>query len=301
MIDKALEVEADAIGMSGLLVKSTIIMRENLQELNERGLAEKVPVLLGGAALTRNYVEVDLRETYEGRVFYGKDAFEGLRMMDTLMEGKKSGALDPAFGREAGGRKLPPRRSEQLDAADVEMPARSDVAIDVPVFTPPFVGSRVAKGISLDEIAAYINETALFRNQWQFRPEKTAAAETDEEFKARIRPMLRAQLDIAREGRAPRAGGRVGYFPVNADGDELVVWKDDARTQEWLRFEFPRQRKAPFHCISDFFRPRRDGRTRLRRLPRRHDGRARRAIARRSCSRRTSTRTTCCCTACRSR
>src|SRR4029450_8990669 len=116
MIDKALEVNADAIGMSGLLVKSTIIMRENLEELNTRGLADRVPVLLGGAALTRNYVERDLRGVYEGRVFYGKDAFEGLRTMDTLMAGKRAGDLDPAFGREAGGRELPPRKS-QLDAA----------------------------------------------------------------------------------------------------------------------------------------------------------------------------------------
>src|SRR4051794_27366572 len=167
MIDKALEVNADAIGMSGLLVKSTIIMRENLEELNTRGLADRVPVLLGGAALTRNYVERDLREVYDGRVFYGKDAFEGLRTMETLMAGKKSGELDPAFGREAGGRQLPPRKS-QLDAAapPVDIPDRSDVAADAPIFTPPFVGSRVAKGISLDDIAGYINETALFRNQW---------------------------------------------------------------------------------------------------------------------------------------
>ncbi len=202
---------------------------------------------------TRNYVEVDLRETYQGRVFYGKDAFEGLRTMDTLMEGKRSGALDPAFGREAGGRKLPPRKSERPEEA-VEVPARSDVAVDVPVFTPPFVGSRVAKGISLDEIAAYINETALFRNQWQFRPEK-GGGENDEEFKARIRPTLRAQLDIARKEGLLVPAVAWGYFPVNSEGDALVVWKDDTRSQEWLRFEFPRQRKAPFHCISDFFRP----------------------------------------------
>src|SRR5207245_9514578 len=117
MIDKALEVDADAIGMSGLLVKSTLIMRENLEELNTRGLAERVPVLLGGAALTRNYVERDLRGVYDGRVFYGQDAFEGLRTMDTLMAGKRSGDLDPAFGREEGGRKLPPRKSER-DAAE---------------------------------------------------------------------------------------------------------------------------------------------------------------------------------------
>ena len=255
MIDKALEVDADAIGMSGLLVKSTIIMRENLEELNTRGLADRVPVLLGGAALTRNYVERDLRGVYDGRVFYGKDAFEGLRTMETLMAGKRSGELDPAFGREAGGRKLPPRKSE-LDAAEpaVEIPARSDVAVDTKVFTPPFVGSRVAKGISLDDIAAYINETALFRNQWQFRPEK-GGVESDEEFKARIRPTLREQLGVAKQESLLVPAAAWGYFAVNAEGTDLVVWKDDTRTQEWLRFSFPRQRKAPFLCIADFFRP----------------------------------------------
>jgi 5-methyltetrahydrofolate--homocysteine methyltransferase len=254
MIDKALEVNADAIGMSGLLVKSTIIMRENLEELNTRGLADRVPVLLGGAALTRNYVERDLRGVYDGRVFYGKDAFEGLRTMETLMAGKKSGDLDPAFGREAGGRQLPPRKS-QLDAAapPVEIPARSDVATDAHIFTPPFVGSRVAKGISLDDIAAYINETALFRNQWQFRPEK-GGNESDEEFKARIRPTLREQLGIAKQESLLVPAAAWGYFAVNAEGNDLVVWKDDTRTQEWLRFSFPRQRKAPFLCIADFFR-----------------------------------------------
>jgi 5-methyltetrahydrofolate--homocysteine methyltransferase len=257
MIEKALEVKADAIGMSGLLVKSTIIMRENLEELNTRGLADKVPVLLGGAALTRNYVERDLREVYEGRVFYGKDAFEGLHTMDTLIKGTKDGTIDPAFGREAGGRKLPPRKSQQPDE-QVDIPERSDVAIDVPVFSPPFVGARVAKGISLDEIAAYINETALFRNQWQFRPQ---SGEPDADFKARIRPVLREQLDRAKQEGLLVPAVAWGYFAVNSEGDDLVVWKDDTRTQEWLRFTFPRQRKAPFHCISDFFRPGATGET----------------------------------------
>jgi 5-methyltetrahydrofolate--homocysteine methyltransferase len=259
MIDKALEVDADAIGMSGLLVKSTLIMRENLEELNTRGLADRVPVLLGGAALTRNYVERDLRGVYEGRVFYGKDAFEGLRTMDTLMAGKRSGALDPAFGREAGGRQLPPRKSAR-DAAEppVEIPARSAVAADAKIFTPPFVGSRVAKGISIDEIAAYINETALFRNQWQFRPEK-GGNENDDEFKARIRPTLREQLGVAKQESLLVPAAVWGYFAVNAEGNDLVVWKDDTRTQEWLRFSFPRQHKAPFLCIADFFRPAESG------------------------------------------
>jgi 5-methyltetrahydrofolate--homocysteine methyltransferase len=111
----------------------------------------------------------------------------------------------------------------------------------------------VAKGIPLDEIVTYVNETALFRNQWQFRPEK-GGNETDEQFKERIRPVLRQQLDIARAEGLLAPGVVWGYFAVNAEGDDLVVWKDDDRSQEWLRFNFPRQQKAPFHCISDFFR-----------------------------------------------
>jgi 5-methyltetrahydrofolate--homocysteine methyltransferase len=251
-VDKAKEVNADAIGMSGLLVKSTIIMRENLLELNELGLAE-TPVLLGGAALTRNYVEVDLREVYEGRLFYGKDAFEGLHTMDTLMEGKRTGTIDPDFGRAPGGRRLPPRKSE-LDAAapPVEVPARSDVATDVEVFTPPFLGARVAKGISLDEIAGFVNETALFRNQWQFRPE---GGEPDAEFKARIRPTLRAELDAAKSAGWLVPAVAWGYFPVNSEGDDLVIWTDDDRRTERCRFHFPRQQRDRFLCIADFFRP----------------------------------------------
>jgi 5-methyltetrahydrofolate--homocysteine methyltransferase len=254
-VDKAKEVEADAIGMSGLLVKSTLIMRENLEELNTLGLAE-TPVLLGGAALTRTYVERDLRGVYEGRLFYGKDAFEGLRTMDELMEGKRTGALDPDFGRALGGRDLPPRRGRGADAPDddIEIPARSDVATDVPIFTPPFLGARVAKGIGLDEIAGYINETALFRNQWQFRPDK-AINEGDEEFKARIRPTLREELATAQATGSLNPAVAWGYFPVNSEGDDLIVWTDDDRRTERLRFSFPRQRKDRFLCISDFFRP----------------------------------------------
>jgi 5-methyltetrahydrofolate--homocysteine methyltransferase len=248
-LDKAREVDADAIGMSGLLVKSTLIMRENLEELNDLGLSD-IPVLLGGAALTRTYVERDLRQVYKGRVFYGKDAFEGLRTMDALMEGKRTGTLDPEFGRALGGRNLPARTRGRADET-VEIPARSDVATDVPIFAPPFIGSRVAKGLALDEIAAYINETALFRNQWQFRPEKS---ESDVEFKARIRPILREQLAIAHAEGTLVPAVVWGYFPVNSEGDDLIVWTDDDRRTERVRFHFPRQRKDRFLCIADFFR-----------------------------------------------
>jgi 5-methyltetrahydrofolate--homocysteine methyltransferase len=252
-VEKATEVDADVIGMSGLLVKSTLIMRENLEELNEQGL-DRIPVMLGGAALTRTYVERDLREVYNGRLFYGKDAFEGLHTMDTLMEGTRAGALDPEFGRLPGGRALPPRKSEREAAAEpVTIPARSDVATDVKVFQPPFLDKRIAKGISLDEIAGYLNETALFRNQWQFRPDKKLA-ENDEAFRARIRPTLRDELEQAKADGWLVPAVAWGYFPVNSEGDHLLVWTDDDRRTERLRFHFPRQQKDRFLCISDFFR-----------------------------------------------
>jgi 5-methyltetrahydrofolate--homocysteine methyltransferase len=255
MVAKVKEVDADALGMSGLLVKSTLIMRDNLEELNALGLTD-VPVLLGGAALTRRYVERDLREIYQGRLFYGRDAFEGLSTLENLMQMKRSGDWDPEFGTVPTGRVLPERVGDG-PAAPAELPRRSpDVAVDNPVFTPPFVGTEIVKGIGLDEIAAYVNETALFRNQWQYRPE---GGEPDEQFKARIRPLLREQLAAARASGVLVPQVVYGYFPVNGDGDELVVWADESRTDVATRFRFPRQKTAPFLCIADFFRPTESG------------------------------------------
>jgi 5-methyltetrahydrofolate--homocysteine methyltransferase len=252
MVEKALEVQADAIGMSGLLVKSTLIMRENLLELNDRGL-EHIPVVLGGAALTRRYVEADLREVYKGRVFYGKDAFEGLRTMDRLMELKRGGVDDPSFGREPSARPRPKKGEDERGAAPA--PSRSpQVASDNEVFKPPFLGSRVVKGIAVDEIATWLNETALFRNQWQFRPEK-GGNETDDAFKDRIRPILREQLARAKAEGLLVPQVVYGFFAANADGNDVVIWTDDTRTAEQVRFSFPRQGKEPWLCIADFVRP----------------------------------------------
>ena len=250
MIDKVKEVNADALGMSGLLVKSTIIMRENLEELNTQGLSE-IPVLLGGAALTRSYVEQDLRKVYNGRVFYGRDAFEGLSTLDKLMEIKKTGVDDVDFGRKIGERQIP--RREKVDVDPATIPARSpEVEVDNTVFVPPFLGTKVVKGIGLDEIAEYINETALFRNQWQYRPND---GETDADFKDRIRPLLREQLAAAKAGGYLVPQLVYGYFAVNGDGNDLVVWTDATRSQELTRFAYPRQKEAPYMCIADFFRP----------------------------------------------
>jgi 5-methyltetrahydrofolate--homocysteine methyltransferase len=252
MIIAAEEHKADAIGMSGLLVKSTLIMRENLVELNQRDLAD-FPILLGGAALTRTYVERDLREIYDGRLFYGRDAFEGLRTMDRLVELKKSGDDDPLFGREISKKNVPKRsRLEPQDTGPVEgQPTRSDVALDNKLFVPPFVGTRVAKGIPIDDITGYLNLTALFRNQWGFRPEN---GEDDTEFKDRVRATLREELAKAKEGDLLIPQVAYGHFAANAEGNDLIIWKDETRNSEWMRFTFPRQRKEPWLCISDFFR-----------------------------------------------
>jgi 5-methyltetrahydrofolate--homocysteine methyltransferase len=259
MVAKVKEVDADALGMSGLLVKSTLIMRDNLEELNSLGLSE-VPVLLGGAALTRRYVERDLREIYEGRLFYGRDAFEGLSTLDSLMTMKRSGEWDPDFGRVPTGRVLPEREGRDVEV--VELPRRApSVAADNEVFTPPFVGSRVVKGIALDDIVEYVNETALYRNQWQFRPEKvvgdggTERPENDDEFKSRIRATFREQLAAAKASGVLVPQVVYGYFPANGDGDDLVIWTDESRTTEAARFHYPRQKADPFLCIADFFRP----------------------------------------------
>jgi 5-methyltetrahydrofolate--homocysteine methyltransferase len=254
MVRRAEEVGADVIGMSGLLVKSTLIMRDNLLELNERGL-ERYPVILGGAALTRTYVERDLREQYKGRLFYGKDAFEGLHTIDRLMELDRSGGEDPDFGRAPGGRARVTARPARVGATDLDVsrPLRApSVALDNPVPVPPFIGTRVEKGLPLDEIAGYINETSLFRNQWGYRP---LEGETDALFKARVRAVLRQQLSDARQADVLRPAVAYGYFAANADGDDLVIWSGTGRSSELARLRFPRQEESPWLCIADFFRP----------------------------------------------
>ncbi|HTW97610.1 MAG TPA: methionine synthase [Acidimicrobiales bacterium] len=253
MLAKAEEVAADAIGMSGLLVKSTLIMRENLEEMNRRG-ASAVPVLLGGAALTRSYVEHDLRQVYQGRLFYGKDAFEGLRTLERLMTMKRSGEDDPSFGTEPAARRAGPRRSERLAAIDpAGLPLRSpEVEADNPLFAPPFLGSRVAKGIPLDDVRSYLNETALFRNQWGYRPEH---GESDADFKDRVRAELRRRLDEAKADDTLVPQVAWGYFPASSEGEVLVVHDADEPGRELARFSFPRQKESPYLCIADFFRP----------------------------------------------
>jgi 5-methyltetrahydrofolate--homocysteine methyltransferase len=252
MITAVEEHQADALGMSGLLVKSTLIMRENLEALNERELAG-VPVLLGGAALTRSYVERDLRAVYDGRLFYGKDAFEGLRTMDQLMSIKRDGIDDPSFGRELSTSKVQRRFRDQDDTPVEGQPDRApSVALDVAIPVPPFLGSRVAKGITIDEIVPYLNKTALYRNQWGFRPNE---GEDDAAFKARVDATFREQLSIAvaEDLLVPQVVW--GHWPAASDGQDVVLFDDDKHTSELMRFHFPRQKAEPWLCIADFFAP----------------------------------------------
>jgi 5-methyltetrahydrofolate--homocysteine methyltransferase len=256
MVTAVQEHDADALGMSGLLVKSTLIMRENLEELNRRGLSD-LPVLLGGAALTRTYVERDLRQVYDGRVFYGRDAFEGLRTMERLGELRKTGEDDPLFGREISERRVPSRHrpKDETDGGEGrdDWPQRSpEVEVDNELFRPPFVGTRTARGIPIDDIAAYLNLTALFRNQWGFRP---AQDEDDNAFKSRVRSVLRQELAKAKQADILVPQVVYGHFAAASEGNDLVIFKDESRSAEWMRFTFPRQSKEPWLCIADFFRP----------------------------------------------
>jgi 5-methyltetrahydrofolate--homocysteine methyltransferase len=254
ILSAATEHEVDAIGMSGLLVKSTVIMKDNLEEMNARGLA-RYPVLLGGAALTRGYVEDDLRALYEGQVHYCKDAFEGLRVLDTVMAGDATVAPE-GFGERRRRRVATKQRApEAPPAVDAQGRPRSDVAeADVP--TAPFWGQRVVRGVPIDEVAPLLNEVALFRNQWGFSPGDRTPAEYQELLEAKARPVLREWLARAKAEKVVTPEVVYGYYPANGDGDDLVVWDPAAPLErELVRFTFPRQDRGRFLHIADFFRP----------------------------------------------
>ncbi|MEP6598045.1 MAG: methionine synthase [Actinomycetota bacterium] len=272
ILEAADEHAADAIGMSGLLVKSTVIMKENLQEMNARGVAERYPVMLGGAALTRGYVEQDLSEIFQGDVRYARDAFEGLRLMDALMAIRKgavattpNGPADAALSDEES-RKLAERKARRArslkiaqerrageEAQPVEPVGRSNVAADNPIPTPPFWGDRVVKGIALADYAALLDERATFLGQWGLRGARGGNGPTYEELvETEGRPRLRYWLDRFQTDGVLEAAVVYGYFPCVSKGDDLIILDD--RSNERTRFTFPRQRRERHLCLADFFR-----------------------------------------------
>ena len=284
-------------------------MRENLLELNERGLSD-IPVILGGAALTRTYVETRPALRVPGPAVLRQGCLRG-PPRDGPAHGASSGGVssDPDFGGLSRAAKEPDPasgerpRPQQSASAESGRPGTRPLAGGghrQPPVRPPFVGARVERGMSLDEIAAFVNETALFRGQWGYRPDKSSAG-------GRHRVQAADPCGVSANSLRGSGSGVLqpavayGWFAVNSDGDDLVVWKDDDRSSEWLRFAFPRQSSDPWLCISDFFRPVELRRTRLRGLPHRRPWARRPPRRRRDCSRRTATRTTCTSTAWRSR
>ena len=256
IIDGAIESNADAIGMSGLLVKSTVIMKENLQEITARGLDQKWPIVLGGAALTRAYVEQDLASMFPGEVRYARDAFEGLRLMDSIMAVKRGepGAALPALRERKVANTRTKTEDQPIDTS------RSDVATDVDIPTPPFFGSRVVKGIQLSDYAGMLDERALFVGQWGLKGNR---GEYENMVETEGRPRLRSLLNEVQANGWLNAAVVYGYFPCYSEGNDLVILHHEGENKgkERTRFTFPRQTRDRRLCISDFFASRESGRT----------------------------------------
>jgi 5-methyltetrahydrofolate--homocysteine methyltransferase len=283
------ETKADAIGMSGLLVKSTLIMRDNLELMNERGI--DVPVILGGAALNRRYVESDLEPLYNGKLFYARDAFDGLHAMDELTSrdssesvgsvesraksavvGNGAAASEPIetvatsedlVGEDAKLGKQAARVSNRA-SGDTTHTTRSEISTDATIPEAPFFGSKVVEITDLTKVFAFINETALFKGQWQFKQGRRTPEEYQNILQTEVYPRFeRLKADAIRD-RLLEAKLVYGYFPCRSDGNDLIIYQDDAATER-LRFTFPRQpveqRGGKNLCLADYFASVESGKT----------------------------------------
>jgi 5-methyltetrahydrofolate--homocysteine methyltransferase len=257
--------KAHAIGMSGLLVKSVAVMKENLEELNAKGVA--VPVLLGGAALTRDYAEDDLATLYKGPLLYCRDAFEGLHMMDAISGGKTTAVVTEQRERSQKRKRL---RESAVKPKSLDAAGEHKVDLTNPVPLPPFWGRRVVTDLSPKNLFPFINENALFRGQWGFKQGKLSAEEFERLTEETARPVFEElkKRALAEGFLEPKVV--YGYFPVQSDGDDLIVYhteqfeplaaegehtiRPNGPAREWLRFKFPRQEGRRRLCISDFYR-----------------------------------------------
>ncbi len=239
MIQKAIEVKADAIGMSGLLVKSTVVMKENLEELRRRNI--QLPVLLGGAALNRSYVEQICAPILEAPVVYCADAFEGLRVMNLIKEGKLE-------------------KTQPLSAPRVKTTSPppstvvTDVSRDITIPVPPFWGDRIVTDIDLDTVYSYLTESVLFRGRWGYRRGNLSSEEYEALLEAKVKPEFAALKRHCKEEGFFEPKVVYGYYPCHSEGNELIIY-DPQSGKEWLRLSFPRQKKPPYRCIADFFLP----------------------------------------------
>jgi 5-methyltetrahydrofolate--homocysteine methyltransferase len=257
MLHAAEEHKAHAIGMSGLLVKSTLIMKENLAVMSERSIT--IPVILGGAALTRRYVEQDLQAVYGGPVVYANDAFDGLTYMEQIGKGELSAAAQAGTedeqvltGTEAKIALAEKEDQRYREPAPAGLTQQSAVRKDVPIPVPPFWGVRVIDDVPLDQLFTYINEVALIRGQWQVRKGKLSESEYRMLLEEKVVPALAHLKDQVRRERLLQPKVVYGYFPCQSSGNDLVIYADDGRTER-LRFTFPRQRGDRHLCLADYF------------------------------------------------
>jgi 5-methyltetrahydrofolate--homocysteine methyltransferase len=295
VINALREHNADAIGLSGLLVKSTLVMRDDLEMLDEQNI--RVPVILGGAALTRKYVEQDLRKVYKGEVYYARDAFDGLKLMGEIVKRKVPVRKVTTVARISEDQAVPvavevatlERYVHEVEQRvgirppdeDVEervaiAPApdhetvppsapvpRSDIGHEYPVPRPPFWGSQVLEEIDLRAALAYVNETMLFQVQWGYRKKERSPTEWKHYLDAEVRPKFRGLVERCEREDILRPQAIYGYWPANSDGDDLIIFEPPTGTidrpehhgRQLLRFTFPRQRHAPYWCLADFWRP----------------------------------------------
>ena len=266
IVAKYRELKPDAIGLSGLLVKSVNVMEENLKELNDLGI--DVPMILGGAALQRSYCEGHLRDTYQGKTYHGTDAFEGLRLMDYLTSGRQAeleaeieGRSDKRALKDQKVAEIKGRADERKAAAGESvavLPKRSKTPILQEVPAPPFFGSRVVEHVPLEQVYPFVNETALFKAQWQFVRGEKSSADYDRQLEEKVRPIYERYKQEMKDDAVLQPQVVYGFWPCNADPDsnDLIIYDADDHDREIERFtNFPRQHERKRLCISDFFRP----------------------------------------------
>ncbi|HEX3860430.1 MAG TPA: methionine synthase [Stellaceae bacterium] len=269
ILDAAREHRAHAIGMSGLLVKSTVVMRENLEEMSRQGL--EVPVMLGGAALTRRYVEEDCVKSYaSGRVAYARDAFDGLALMDRIVGNNFDGYLAEAQRKNAGkvvnekrklGRAGDERPLRPLDLEEIRL-RRAELSRGVPVPVPPFWGPQIIARVPVKAVVPYLNERMLYQFQWGYRKDGRSLAEYKEWSRKELRPVLARIADIAIRENILVPQAAYGYWRCAGQGNDVILFDESGpggKEREISRFSFPRQNKEGGLCIADFFRDVDDG------------------------------------------
>ncbi|MGB0749649.1 MAG: methionine synthase [Magnetospiraceae bacterium] len=261
IIDAAKDHKADAIGMSGLLVKSTVIMRDNLQEMVRQGI--DLPVFLGGAALTRRFVEADCVDAYaKGQVAYARDAFDGLSLMDKTVSGALTDHLEerqrlranaPSSGKEARSKAAQQRAERPVDAEQVKL-KRAELATGVVVPEPPFLGAKIIEGTSLKNLVPFLNETMLFQFQWGFKKAGRSREEWKDWAAKEVRPILYDLMERCAKEDILQPRAAYGFWRCASDGDAVVLFDPADDSTEIARFNFPRQKRSGGLCIADFFR-----------------------------------------------